>query len=271
MSHEPRRLTAGEVSAIVRGSGDPVLLLHGIGGNAHTFDELATLLAPAHRTIAWDAPGYGESADPVGAPGVDGYLDAVTAMLTDIAGGAAHIVGTSWGGVIATYLAATRPDVVRSLTLLDSTRGSGVDPARAEAMRARPAQLEHCGPREFASTRAARLLAPGAPAPILAAVEDTMAQVRVPGYHGAAEFMAAADTGPLLASIGAPTLVLVGAHDQVTGVPESRLLAARIAGARLEVIPDAGHAAVQEQPALVASLLTEFFAQVALTSTETEA
>lgn len=266
----PHRVRTAEVSAIVGGTGVPVLLLHGIGGNAHSFDTLAALLASTHRTIAWDAPGYGDSPDPVRPPGVAGYLGAVAELLT-ATGGSAHIVGTSWGGVIATYLAARRPDLVRSLTLLDSTRGSAVDPARAEAMRARPADLQRSGATEFARQRAGRLPAPNAPAVVRSLVEHHMAQIRVPGYRGAAEFMASADTGPLLATITPPALVLVGEHDRITGVPESQLLAARIPGARFATVPDAGHSAVQEQPQLIADLLTEFFDDVERSTVEANA
>lgn len=258
MSTEPQRVHTPSVSAIVQGGGEPVLLLHGIGGNAHTFDEVGALLAPTHLAIAWDAPGYGASPDPVKPPGVNGYLAAVTDLLSFV-GGSAHIVGTSWGGVIATCLATTYPTAVRTLTLLDSTRGSAVDPSRAAAMRRRPDELADVGAAEFARRRARRLPAPGAPAKMVEGVQHLMSQVRVPGYRGAAQFMADADTGPLLGSISAPTLVAVGEHDHITGVAESRLLAGRITGARLEIVPNAGHTAVQEQPRVIANLLLGFF------------
>jgi pimeloyl-ACP methyl ester carboxylesterase len=87
-----------------------------------------------------------------------------------------------------------------------------------------------------------------------------MAQVRLPGYRAAAEFMAATDTAARLPAISVPTLVLVGEHDVVTGVDESRLLADRIPGARLVVVPGAGHAALTERPAAVAGAVLDFWA-----------
>jgi pimeloyl-ACP methyl ester carboxylesterase len=87
-----------------------------------------------------------------------------------------------------------------------------------------------------------------------------MADGRVPGYAGAAEMMAQSDTGPLLGTVAAPTLVLVGDEDRVTGVEESRLLAREIPHAHFGLVGRAGHAAVQERPAEVAEAMLAFLA-----------
>lgn len=253
----------GAVAADVRGSGEPVLLMHGIGGCAQSFADAANdLVAAGYRTISWDAPGYGDSPDPSDLPGTVGYLDAIAGLLDALDETSAHIVGTSWGGVIAMCLAAERPELVRSLTLLDSTRGSGVSEDKAAAMRGRVDELIELGGAEFARRRAGRLVSPTASPEIRAEVERQMSLVRVPGYRGAADFMASTDTEPLLPAIATPTLVLVGEHDIVTGVPESQLLADRIAGARFEVVTDAGHAAVQERPHVIAASIIDFLADL---------
>src|SRR5262249_47242780 len=153
-----------------------------------------------------------------------------------------------WGGVIATKVAALFPERVRSLVLADSTRGSGRTAEGAERMRERVRALSRLGAERFAAERAPRLAAPDAPAAALEALAAGMAAVRLPGYAAAAEMMATTDTSPLLGRVSCPTLVLVGEHDEVTGVAESRVLADAIPGARLAVIPDAGHAAIQERP-----------------------
>lgn len=244
----------------------PVLLLHGIGGNADTFASLGRLLAEGgRRAVAWDAPGYGASVDP--RPGaVDGpdspasYVSLVADLLTTLDEPRAHLVGVSWGGVIATHLAVRRPDLVASLTLVDSTRGSGTDPDKAAAMRGRVTELAELGGRVFASRRAPRLLSAYADPVVAADVADQMSAVRLPGYGGAAEMMAQSDTGPLLSAIRVPTLVVVGEEDRVTGVPEARLLAREIPGAQFSMLARAGHAAVQERPAELATELLAFLA-----------
>lgn len=248
---------ADGISLTDEGSGRPVLLLHGIGGNAASWAAAGSLLA-AHgmRALAWDAPGYGESADPEGPVDLPAR---VLAVLDDLGLERVDLVGTSWGGVIATVVAARRPDRVRTLVLADSTRGSATSPERAAAMRARLAELSEVGAERFAAARAPRLVSPGCDPATAAAVRAAMARVRLPGYGAAVQFMAATDTAELLPRIDRPTLVLVGEDDVVTGVPESELLAAAIPGARLVVVPCAGHAAVTERPAEVVAALLDFW------------
>jgi pimeloyl-ACP methyl ester carboxylesterase len=247
------------IAAQVLGEGPAVVLLHGIGGRADGFTGVAQRLAAAgFRAIAWDAPGYGDSDDVTPPPTADGYADAVADLLLALDAAPAHLAGVSWGGVIATRVAVNHPENLRTLALIDSTRGSAVDAGKAQAMRERVDELEALGAAEFARRRAPRLTRPDPDPTVLAEVERHMSAVRLPGYRGAAEMMAATDHGDVLAGIGVPTLVLVGQHDRVTGVPESRLLAERIPGAALEIVPDAGHAASQERPDRVADHLIAF-------------
>lgn len=241
-------------------TGTPVLLLHGIGGSSASFEPQLDALGSGHRVLAWDAPGYGASADPPAPPGIAGYADTAAAVLAET--GPAHVVGVSWGGVIATRLAADRPELVRSLTLVDSTRGSGRTRTAAERMRARASELAESGAVEFARQRSPRLLGPNPEPGMRETLVRTMAEVRLPGYGFAAESMAETDHSELLGRITAATLVLVGAHDRVTGLDESRALAAAVPGARFEAIPGAGHAANQERPESVNRALLEFFREV---------
>lgn len=208
------------------------------------------------RALSWDAPGYGQSFDPNAA--VD-HVEAVAGVVRGLDLGEVDLVGTSWGGVIATCVALRHPDLVRSLILADSTRGSAVTELRARAMKDRVAELGENGARALADARAARLVSPASPREVAERVREEMAQVRLPGYRAAAEFMASTDTGDRLQEIDVPTLVMVGEDDVVTGVPESRLLAGRIPGAYLEIVPLAGHTAITERPSVVADLIVDFW------------
>lgn len=251
------------VSVAVEGSGPPILLLHGIGSSKVAFDRQLPVLSQRYRCIAWDAPGYGDSDDTPEAPGIDGYADAAVAVLREVDVRPAHIVGVSWGGVIATRLALRNPDWVRSLTLADSTRGSGASPEHAAAMRRRGDELDAAGPKAFAWQRAPRLISGNAPKGLVESVAVAMSRaIRNPGYRWAAEAMAETDHLPWLPTLTVPTLVLVGEHDTVTPLETSRELAAAIPGAVLHVLPGAGHLANQERPAAFNARLLAFLDSV---------
>ncbi|MEV8634105.1 alpha/beta fold hydrolase [Streptosporangium sp. NPDC051023] len=239
--------------------GGPVLLLHGIGGSSGSFDAQIPALSARHRVLAWDAPGYGRSGDPAAPPGMSGYAAAAAALLP----GPAHVVGVSWGGVVATRLALEHPGLVRSLVLADSTRGSGRTPEQAAAMRGRASELERLGAAAFAGARGPRLLSPRAPQELVDRVVTSMERsIRLPGYTYAAAAMAGTDHSDVLGSLSVPVLVVVGDQDRVTGVAESQAIAAAVPGARLAVIPGAGHLANQERPEEFNRLVLEFLESV---------
>ncbi|GAA2632571.1 alpha/beta hydrolase [Actinomadura fulvescens] len=238
----------------------PVLLLHGIGGCAASFDgQVEAFRAAGHPVTAWDAPGYASSPDPAEPPGMSGYAAAAARLI----GEPAHVVGVSWGGVIATRLAAEHPGLVRSLVLADSTRGSGRTPRGAEGMRARAAELERLGPEAFAARRGPRLVSPEAPPELVDRVVTAMARsIRLPGYAYAAASMAETDHSDVLGSLGLPVLVVVGDRDTVTGPAESEAIAAALPDARLELVRNAGHVANQERPDEFNRIVLDFFAEV---------
>ncbi|MEU0742605.1 alpha/beta fold hydrolase [Streptomyces sp. NPDC006134] len=231
------------------GADGPLLLcLHGIGSSSASFAPQLAALSEDFRVAAWDAPGYGRSPDPDGPLGLDDYADAAAGVIR-ARGGRAHVLGVSWGGVIALRLAVRHPRLVDSLIVADSSPGSGTDPAKAAAMRARVPELEALGPRAFAEKRGPRLLSDDAPPALVRRVVDTMAaSVRLPGYAHAAESMATADLRADLAHVTAPALVLCGDRDRVTGPDAAQALAGGLHRTAYVIVKDAGHLAHQEQP-----------------------
>lgn len=233
------------------GTGPAVLLLHGIGGSADSFAPQFDELAGRLRLLAWDAPGYARSADPDGPLSLDDYADAAAEVIRDRCGDSgAHVLGMSWGGVIATRLVLRHPELVRSLILGDSTVGSAATAESAAAMRSRAGQLAELGPAEFAAERAPKLLSGTASDEQVRAAVAAMADaIRLPGYRHAAESMAATDHTADLTRIDTPTLVLCGGADTVTGEASSQVLAGGIPGSVFVTVHGAGHLANQERPA----------------------
>jgi pimeloyl-ACP methyl ester carboxylesterase len=236
---------------------DPLLLcLHGIGSCADAFEPQGPLADRLGRyVVAWDAPGYRHSPDPDRRFTLDDWADAAAAVIrahaTGDNGAGADVLGVSWGGVTATRLALRHPGLVRSLILADSSVGSGTTSENAGEMRNRARDLVELGVENFARSRAPRLVSPGAPAALVDDVARMMIDsVRMPIYEWACHSLADTDHTAALGDIGVPALVIVGAEDIITPLERSHALAQGIVGAQLVTVPDAGHLANQEQPAV---------------------
>jgi pimeloyl-ACP methyl ester carboxylesterase len=145
---------------------------------------------------------------------------------------------------------------VSSLVLCDTT--SSASTRTYERLEA----LDRLGPRGMAEQRAPRLVGPNAPTPLIAELTDIMAEVRPAGYRPAAIALGKTDLTARLSSIQVPTLVIHGEHDGVVPLATGQALAAAIPGARLVVIPDAGHVSNQEQPAAFNAAVREFILSV---------
>ncbi|UFN48176.1 alpha/beta hydrolase [Roseomonas sp. OT10] len=240
----------------------PLVLLHGIGSNARSWERLLDLLDPHATAIAWDAPGYGGSdALAPAAPGPADYAEALERLLDALGLDRVRLVGHSLGCLFAARFAATRADRVATLALLSPALGYGVPPGMPlpAAVQGRIDELERMGPVAFAAARAARLVyRPEEKPEVLAAVRAAMGAVRPDGYAQAVRALGAGDLLADAARIEAPTAVAVGLEDVVTPPANAHRLhdALRHAGALLEV-PGAGHALPQERPEAVAALLTE--------------
>src|SRR5579875_154827 len=110
---------AGEISICEAGDGPAALLIHGLGATKASFLPTVAALAPSHRAIAVDLPGFGDSVKPIRAPYHPLYFaGAMCALLDALEIDAAHIVGNSMGGRVAIELGLRHPDRVRRLALL---------------------------------------------------------------------------------------------------------------------------------------------------------
>jgi aspartate dehydrogenase len=248
-----------DLAALRSGAGSAIVLLHGIGSSATSWSRLQPLLA-GHRLIAPDFPGYGDSADADGIPLA--ALAGRIAALIDAEGGSAHVVGLSFGALVALALAHRSPERVRSLVLADATLGRGAFPA-AERDRWLAGRLAFAdGIAAGAAERARAIAAPGAPDDVVAEITANMRRARPAGYRAVARIVAATDARPWLGTIAVPALVLCGAADTVVGVPLAETIADALPDARYATIAGAGHAPHVEQPAAVAAAIGAFIASV---------
>jgi 3-oxoadipate enol-lactonase len=247
------------------GEGELVVLFHGLGGSRISWEAQLHHLGKGRRVAAWDLPGYGESAPLPDDPLTFRAIAAAAAQFIAVLGGQrAHVVGISMGGMIAQYLAAWHPDRVRSLTLLSSSPAFGLDGTDSDAWRAaRLAPLDQgLQPADYADRVVRALSGPDISDEAREQQRAAMARVSATALRRSIDVLVTHDTRPLLAAIGAPTLVLVGALDAETPLAYSQYLAEHIGGATLTVVPGAGHLLNAEAPAVVNDLIRQHLDRV---------
>jgi 3-oxoadipate enol-lactonase len=241
-----------------RGTGSPVLLVHGASGDAASYwARLRVALAGEWRVVTYDQRGFGRSPCDVRRIDVAQLAGDAAALLEHLGAAPAAVVGLSLGGMVAQQLAATRPDLVHSLVL------AGTGP--------------RIGPRlTLLGSVLGRVATSGDPDLLFDLnlllhserfIEDHADQVPALRRHFAASAATAMRDGlqeqvvwPGVpeGSIGCPTLVVHGEEDAEMPVRYARQLARQIPGAELQVLQDAGHKCSDDQPDRFAELVTDF-------------
>jgi pimeloyl-ACP methyl ester carboxylesterase len=242
------------------GEGPPLILLHGILSDSRAWSRQLPDLASDYTVVAWDAPGAGQSSDPPESFGSDGYVDCLSAFMDALELNHAHVLGLSWGGVLAQELYRRYPERVRSLILADTYAGwkgslsEAVCRARLEAC-LRESELP---PDEWVSGWLPGLLTENAPQELLDEVAEVMSDFHPPGYRAMAQALGEVDTRDLLPRIRVPTLLLWGKADKRAPLSVAQQLRNAIPDAKLVVIPGAGHESNVEQPARFNAAVLEF-------------
>jgi pimeloyl-ACP methyl ester carboxylesterase len=248
-------------------SGFPLVMLHGIGSNAQSYAPLMTILAAGRPVIAWDAPGYGAST-PLGEdwPTADSYAAALEALVARLGYARFDLLGHSLGALVAGRCAVRHAGRINRLILASPALGYRTAPLATLAPPAAnrlQAMLDEGGVR-FAATRGPRLVHSRDNSALVAGVVKAMSEVKLPGYQQASRMLSMADLVADAALISIPTLVLVGAGDEITPPANCRRVYEALVAAtpslahRFELVPAAGHAVPQEQPEAVADLIAAF-------------
>lgn len=244
----------------VAGQGEPVVMIHGLGGTSNTFQPLMDVVSGFH-VIRPDMPGSGRTAMPPEALSIVGHAAAVTRLLRDMGIARAHFVGHSMGTLVCQLIASTAPHKVASLTLF----GALTEPAEAAriGLRARAGVARTDGMAGIADQIIAATLAPRThrenPAAV-AFVRESILRQPPEGYAHSCEALANA-TRADLARISAPTLLVTGDCDPVAPVSMAQILSDGIAGAALTVLDRCGHWGTIEMAARAARLMADHLAR----------
>ncbi|GAB3219728.1 hypothetical protein GCM10027447_03110 [Glycomyces halotolerans] len=258
---------------------EPGVCVHGLGGSAQNWTDLADALSDHVAVDAIDLPGFGHS-EPIRRVTVPSLAQDVAAWIVESGRGPVHLVGHSLGGAVSVYLAATRPHLIRTLTLISPAMPFG-NPRRSHqakyvpmlmlphlarladrALRSRTPQqvvdeiilgtwadpeLIHPQRRREAIAEARRRLAvPWHSSAYVATYRGLMAsflQSFVPGSHS---------LWRLARKIEVPTLIVWGKQDRVIDVRQAPGTGAAIPDSRLLILNRVGHVAMMERPAAVA-------------------
>jgi 3-oxoadipate enol-lactonase len=233
-------------------------MLHCLGVDRHFWD-FADAMSKDFELLTYDLPGHGQSAVPDRGYRIEDLVAQLAEILRKHGIARAHVAGISLGGLIAQSFAASRPDMVDRLVLIDTT------PRYSEELRAMWAQ-------RAATARAAGVAAlvdgllqiwftSGSIAANTAGVRyvrSALERTSGEGYALACEARANADLRANAAEIDAPTLVVCGDADIPSFLDAARWLEANIRNARLRWITDVKHASVIERPGSAVELLREF-------------
>ena len=240
------------------GNETPIVFLHGVGSDKSVWRPQLEHFGQARRAVAFDYPGYGES-DLVEGATRDDFAASISAAMSALDIGRAHICGLSLGGVIAIAMHSAAPKRCASLIIADSFAvhpdGQGIYDRSIAASHAMTM-------RALAEARTGVLVGQAASDALRAEVINTMAAIDPAAYRIGAEAVWLADQRDRAAAIDCPALILVGDEDGITPPALSEELNRLISGSTMEVIRNAGHLANAEQPQAFNRAIESFVAEI---------
>lgn len=251
----------------VHGAGEPVRMIMGLGSNAYGWKRSLPWISERHEAIVCDNRGVGRSDVPAGAYTIPQMAADALSVLDACGHRTAHVMGMSLGGMIAQRLVLDHADRVRSLILLCTTPGGPhAATASEEVMRG----LMEGGADPATVYRRNAWFLHGAdtrdrhPERI---EEDLVERSRIPttptGYFGQIQAAARHDVWDGLPQAAVPALVVRGDADVLIPAENGRLIASRIPGAELALIPGAGHMLQADAGDAVREAVLRFLARVA--------
>jgi 3-oxoadipate enol-lactonase len=245
------------------GSGDPVLLLHGLGGDHTIWDYQIPTLARSFHVLAPDLRGHGRSPAPAGATfAFEEHEGDLRKLLGDRSMGPVHVAGLSGGGLLALRLAVDDPVRVRTLALFGAmghmdnhTRAVGQGWADI---------LREEGPAAYSRRLAMDLFAPDwleAHMDLAERIAHSQEERNLRGVVQWGLSMRDFDLRSRLGKLHVPTIILQGLDDNVVDPSHARLLRQAIPGSEVRLFPNTGHLIPVERPDETGRILLEWFAK----------
>lgn len=241
------------------GQGDPLVLIHGLGGSRRDWELQWPALTPHFRMVTPDLRGHGVSPRPPGPYRIGLFAADVAMLMRRIEARPAHVVGLSLGGAVAQQLALDAPELVRSLVLVNTAASFVSDGWRRRLMGVqRFAATYFRGMDKVAADVAQRLFPHEEQAPLRNEATARLSVNAPSAYRNSLMAIARFNAIDQLSSITCPTLVISGDTDYAVPMSVKERLAGGLPNSRLVVIPHSGHATPMDQPEAFNKLVLEF-------------
>jgi pimeloyl-ACP methyl ester carboxylesterase len=247
------------------GHGPPLVLLHGAFSDSRAWRPQLDGLSDEFTVTAWDAPGCGGSSDPPDTFGQSEYGDCLAKFLRGLGLARPHVLGLSFGSVLALELYRRHPDVPASLVLASAYAGwAGSLPPEEVRERVRRAREElERPPEQWIDDYLPTFFTQSVPQEVVDEAKAMMLDTRPVGMRAGLRAFAEADLRAVLPTISVPTLLLYGEADQRSPVHVAEDLHAHIPGSELVVLPGVGHDSNLEAPAAFNAVVRRFLSQQA--------
>lgn len=244
-----------------------VVFGHGLLFSGWMFHPQVEALRHEYRCVTVDWRGQGDTPATPSGYDMDTLTGDAVALIERLGLGPVHYVGLSMGGFVGQRIAARHGELLRSLTLLD-TSADEENPAKLGQYRLLANVYRLTGARPVLGKVKAMMFGPTflASPTSKPVIDEWVRRLRRCDRAGIRKAVfGVADRPPVhdeLDRVSAPTLVVVGADDVATPPARAERIAAAIAGARLEVVQGSGHSSTLEQPAVLTTLIRDFLASV---------
>jgi pimeloyl-ACP methyl ester carboxylesterase len=263
------RLNGASLHYEERGAGpETVVFAHGLLWSGRMFDAQVAALSGRYRCVAFDFRGQGASEVTAGGYDMETLAEDAAALIESLGAAPCHFVGLSMGGFIGMRLAVHRPELLRSLVLMETSADPEPNVVKYRALGTVVRLFGKRGMR-MVMPRVMRIMFgrkfledPARAADRKLWRERGMANDPTGVIRALGGVIDRRGVYDEIARIALPTLVMVGDQDVATVPARAERIAARIPGARLIVIPGAGHTSSAEEPEFVNRALAEFLAAV---------
>lgn len=243
----------------IEGSGDWLVLIHGVGGRLEQWDQFVALLDGKYRTLRFDQRGMGKTSKPAGPYHIDDFVNDANALLKAIGVDRCSMAGCSLGALVAQGYALAHPEKLDKLILLAGVAGRTDEEKRM--VQERLAIVANGIPGQHFENSVARWFTEEFHAKhpeIIAAYAASNRENDPRAYAAAYAVLANTDFAERLHEITIPTLIVTGENDKGSNPRMARFMHEKIAGSHVFILPKLRHSLLIEGPRQVLDVVEPF-------------